>query len=305
MIHFKCSNCSADLQSPSSMIGQEETCPQCGQVCVVSEPDESEQVGVVSQAEETERVGDVSQAEGSERVGDVSQAEESEQVADVSQVEESEQVADVSQAEECEQAPVVSKAGGRRTLHVALGVALAVAVIGVAVVLLLLEPATTGKTQSHRSTPPTSLTECLADRRLFNAETVEVFLTLARDHPEAFAGEVYVTGRTVDVGTQDMFAGFNILATWKRLSGFRGSSQASLSKTGGEKTLHAQAGTLPEPLLRQEVTASRIREILGPSTGVRNIDWVGEVKTYYGGAIGFVGTGMWIDGPKFIAAAKK
>jgi len=32
---------------------------------------------------------------------------------------------------------------------------------------------------------------------------------------------------------------------------------------------------------------------------------VGEVKTYYDGAIGFVGTAVWIDGPQFIAAAKK
>ena len=257
MIHFKCGNCSADLQSPSSMIGQEETCPQCGQVCVVSEPDESEQVG------------------------------------------------DVSSAEECEQAGVMSPPGDRRTLYIALGVAVTVLAIGVAVVLLWPAPTTTVTTPPLRSTPPTSLTECLGDRRLFNAEVIEVFLTLARDHPEAFAGEVYVTGRTVDVGTQDMFAGFSILATWKRLSGFRGSRQASLSKTGGEKTLHAQAGTLPEPLLRQEVTATGIMEILGPSTGIRNIDWVGEVKTYYDGAIGFVGTAVWIDGPKFIAAAKK
>jgi len=269
MIQFKCSNCSAVLESPSSMLGQEETCPQCGQVCVVSEADESGQVGDVSQAEEGEQVGVVSQVEESEQTG------------------------------------VVSSPGGRRTLYFALGAGLAVLAIGVAVVFLWPAPTATVTTPPLRSTPPTSLTECLADRRLFNAEVIEVFQQLARDHPAAFAGEVYVTGRTVDVGTHDLFAGFSILATWKRLSGFRGSRQASLSKTGSEKTLHAQAGTLPEPLLRPEVTAARIKEVLGPSTGVRNIDWVGEVKTYYDGAIGFVGTAVWIDGPKFIAAVKK
>ena len=37
MISYKCTKCGAELASPSGMAGQEETCPECGTICVVPE----------------------------------------------------------------------------------------------------------------------------------------------------------------------------------------------------------------------------------------------------------------------------
>lgn len=35
MIQYKCAKCGATLESPSSMAGQEDKCPLCGQKCIV------------------------------------------------------------------------------------------------------------------------------------------------------------------------------------------------------------------------------------------------------------------------------
>ena len=38
MIQYRCTKCGTILESPDSMVGQEDKCPLCGQVCVVPAP---------------------------------------------------------------------------------------------------------------------------------------------------------------------------------------------------------------------------------------------------------------------------
>lgn len=39
MVRYRCNQCGAALQSPNAMIGQPDTCPACGNACVVPAPD--------------------------------------------------------------------------------------------------------------------------------------------------------------------------------------------------------------------------------------------------------------------------
>ena len=44
MIDFTCPKCGAEMSSPDSLVGESETCPSCGNVTLVPEPDKDESV---------------------------------------------------------------------------------------------------------------------------------------------------------------------------------------------------------------------------------------------------------------------